>query len=320
MDTTSPMPAPAGAGAPPPVPRGQAPRLRWLRVVTALVIREMAAKFGRSAGGYFWALAEPLGGILLLSIAFSLALRSPPLGDNFMLFYMTGDRSPSACYGTMSKGVAGAVKSNKGLLNYPVVTALDAVVAKFVLNFLTIFLVAAALAAGIILGAGLHVNLDLGGDRGRLLRRRAARPRRRHAQLRALRPLPDLVERLGGADPAALHPVVGPLPLRERAGELPGDPVVEPARAYHRADARRLLRDLRSHLRLAALRASGSRSRSSWSGPICCAGTRACCSTSERSPSSRPPSPSSPRSGTPRRRSPRRSPRCGRRPAATGRC
>lgn len=180
MDTTSPMPAPARAGAPmpgpvratspipaparagaPPVPRGQAPRHRWLRVVTALAIREMASKFGRSAGGYFWALAEPLGGILLLSIAFSLALRAPPLGDSFMLFYMTGI-VPFSMFGTMSKGVAAAVKSSKGLLNYPVVTALDAVCAKFVLNFLTVFLVGAALAAGIILGAGLHVNLDLG--------------------------------------------------------------------------------------------------------------------------------------------------------------
>ena len=161
MDTISTVSAPPLAVASQPIPRGLTPRYRRLRVVAALVIREMSTKFGRSAGGYLWALAEPLGGILLLSIAFSLALRSPPLGDNFMLFYMTGV-IPFSMFGTMSKGVAGAVKSSKGLLNYPVVTALDAIFAKFVLNFLTIFLVGAALATGIIVGGGLHVNLDLG--------------------------------------------------------------------------------------------------------------------------------------------------------------
>jgi len=149
-----------GAGAPPLVPRGRTPSHRRLRVLGALVIREMSTKFGRSAGGYLWAFAEPLGGIALLSIAFSLALRSPPLGNNFMLFYMTGV-VPFSMYGTMAKGVSGAVKSSKGLLNYPVVTALDAVFAKFVLNFLTVFLIGAALSTAVIVGGGLHVNLDL---------------------------------------------------------------------------------------------------------------------------------------------------------------
>ena len=53
-----------------------------------------------------------------------------------MLFYATGIM-PFTMFNTMSEGVAGAVSSNRGLLTYPVVTALDAVFAKFVLNFLT---------------------------------------------------------------------------------------------------------------------------------------------------------------------------------------
>jgi capsular polysaccharide transport system permease protein len=141
-------------------PRGEPPRLRWLRVLAALVIREMAAKFGRSAGGYLWALAEPLGGILLLSVAFGLALRSPPLGTNFMLFYATGV-IPFYMFNVMSKQIAAAVRSNKGLLNYPVVTALDAVLAKFVLNFLTVALIGAVVMSATILWSGAQVNLDL---------------------------------------------------------------------------------------------------------------------------------------------------------------
>lgn len=146
--------------APPPPPKAGAPRFRRLRVLCALVIREMSAKFGRSVGGYLWALAEPLGGIILLSVAFSLALRSPPMGTNFMLFYATGI-IPFYMFNSMSKGVAGAVKTNKGLLNYPVVTVLDAVFAKFALNFMTVLLIATVLMTGIIVWARLHVNLDL---------------------------------------------------------------------------------------------------------------------------------------------------------------
>ena len=129
-------------------------------MLAALVIREMGAKFGRSAGGYLWALLEPLGGILLLSVVFSLALRTPPLGTSFMLFYATGI-VPFNMFKTMSSGVAGAVKSNKGLLNYPVVTALDAVFSKFALNFMTALLVAVVLMSGIIVFQHLQVSLDL---------------------------------------------------------------------------------------------------------------------------------------------------------------
>ena len=77
-----------------------------------------------------------------------------------MLFYATGI-VPFNMFKTMSSGVAGAVKSNKGLLNYPVVTALDAVFAKFALNFMTALLVAVVLMSGIIVFQHLQVSLDL---------------------------------------------------------------------------------------------------------------------------------------------------------------
>lgn len=146
---------------PAPPPRAGAPRLRWLRVIAALVVREMSATFGRSAGGYFWALAEPLGGIALLSLAFSLALNVPPLGTSFPLFYASG-MIPFSLFSNVSRGVAGAVRSNKGLLNYPVVTVLDAVFAKFVLAFMTMLVVAVLTFGGIILVTGVHVTLDPG--------------------------------------------------------------------------------------------------------------------------------------------------------------
>ena len=146
-----------------PLPRFRTGNPRWqrLRVITALVIREMGTQFGRAAGGYLWAIAQPLGGILLLAIAFSLAVRTPPLGTSFMLFYATGIM-PFTMFNTMARGVSQAVSSNRGLLNYPVVTLLDAVFAKIVLNAMTQLVVATVLFAGIILGTGLYVTLDLG--------------------------------------------------------------------------------------------------------------------------------------------------------------
>ena len=47
------------------------------RIVMALMLREMATTYGRSAGGYLWAILEPILGIALLSVIFSLALARP---------------------------------------------------------------------------------------------------------------------------------------------------------------------------------------------------------------------------------------------------
>jgi capsular polysaccharide transport system permease protein len=142
-------------------PLAATPRLRHLRVVAALMLREMDTRFGRAAGGYLWAVAQPLGTILLLSVAFSLMLRSPPMGTSFLLFYATGI-IPFNMYRAISTSVAGAVATNRGLLAYPVVSALDAVLAKFVLELCTATLVAAIVFGAVILFFELHVVLDLG--------------------------------------------------------------------------------------------------------------------------------------------------------------
>jgi capsular polysaccharide transport system permease protein len=148
--------------------RAGPPRLQRLRVIAALMVREMGTTYGRSAGGYIWAVAQPLGGIVLLAVAFSLALRTPPLGSSFMLFYATGI-VPFSLYGTLSSAVAGAVRSNKGLLTYPVVSALDAVFATFLLNLMTGVVTGVLLFAGIIVAFGLHVVFEPGAAVGATL-------------------------------------------------------------------------------------------------------------------------------------------------------
>ena len=100
-------------------------------MIAALVLRDMGTRNGRvgrrlSLGDR----SSRSAASLLLALAFSLALRSPPLGTSFILFYATGT-IPFRHYSAMASAVAGAISSNRGLLAYPVVNPLDAVFAKF---------------------------------------------------------------------------------------------------------------------------------------------------------------------------------------------
>ena len=99
-----------------------------------------------------------------------MALRSPPLGSNFMLFYATGV-IPFMHLQQLSRGVGGGDRvATAGCCSYPVVTALDAVLAKFVLDFMTMFVVALLLFRRDLLVFGLTSILDLGLSRSRASR------------------------------------------------------------------------------------------------------------------------------------------------------
>ena len=81
-----------GAAAP-AIPRAQPPRRRraaGARAVAALILREMATTYGRSPGGYLWALLDPIAGLLVMTLIFTVMVQSPPLGESFALFYATG--------------------------------------------------------------------------------------------------------------------------------------------------------------------------------------------------------------------------------------
>jgi hypothetical protein len=60
-----------------PAPNRRPRFLASFRTITALILREMATTYGRSPGGYLWAVLEPVAGVALLSLVFSLALRNP---------------------------------------------------------------------------------------------------------------------------------------------------------------------------------------------------------------------------------------------------
>ncbi len=125
-------------------------RFTSLRIIFALIMREMSTSYGRSSMGYLWAILEPVGAITLLSVVFSFAFSNPPLGVSFPLFYAAG-YLPFIYYTEVAANLAVAVRQNKPLLFYPRVTFVDALLARFILASLTHILVFYIVVAGILL-------------------------------------------------------------------------------------------------------------------------------------------------------------------------
>ncbi len=146
---------------PPARPRTPRRRFASLRAVIALMLREMSTTHGRSPGGYIWAVLEPIAGIALLSLVFSVAFRSPALGQSFPMFYATG-MLPFIMFSDISAKLAQSLNFSRPLLAYPTVTFLDALIARFVLNLITQLMVGYILFTGLILLFETRVAPNLG--------------------------------------------------------------------------------------------------------------------------------------------------------------
>lgn len=118
-----------------------------LRAIFALVMREMSTSYGRSPGGYLWAVLEPVAGIAFLSLAFSILMRTPPLGNSFVMFYATG-MLPYMMFNDVQNKVSQSLLYSRQLLSYPNVTFLDALLARFLLHVITGLLVSYVVLAG----------------------------------------------------------------------------------------------------------------------------------------------------------------------------
>jgi capsular polysaccharide transport system permease protein len=125
------------------------------RVLFALVMREMSTRFGRSAGGYLWAVLEPVAAVLMLTAIFSQISRHPPLGGDFALFFATGYMA-FHIYKDISDYVSNAISANKALLNFPRITIVDTILARFILQFFTSVFVAVVVLSTVHLNAGEH--------------------------------------------------------------------------------------------------------------------------------------------------------------------
>lgn len=123
--------------------------MRKLRVIHALMLREMITRYGISKLGYLWALLEPVAIIALLTLLFSQVTRGPALGTSFPLFFATGYVA-FHWFHDISTVVARSAWVNRPLFLFSVVTPLDTVIARFLLQVLTAISVGTVIMAGIL--------------------------------------------------------------------------------------------------------------------------------------------------------------------------
>lgn len=135
---------------------------RMVRTVSALILREIATTYGRSAGGYLWALADPILGVTLLTVIFQVVMgrSSPPIGGNFPLFYATGYVT-FQMYNDISNKMAASLRYSRPLLAYPAVTFVDALLARLILNTIMHVIVFTVLIAGIAVVFRLALVMDV---------------------------------------------------------------------------------------------------------------------------------------------------------------
>lgn len=130
-----------------------------LRAIGALMLREMATRYGRTPGGYLWAVLQPLGMIVVLAYAFALLQKSPALGSSFLLFKATGVLVLRALI-VLSSVTGHAMSFSRSLLLYPRVTWFDAVLARFGLNLLVQIGVMGLILGGILALEGVATFID----------------------------------------------------------------------------------------------------------------------------------------------------------------
>ena len=144
-------------------PKAAEPQLRFrgARAVAALVLREMTTTYGRSPGGYVWAILQPVAVLVVLTIAFSFLLRTPSLGNSFILFYASGYLI-LRMFQEVAGSVGAALSFNKALLAYPCVTFVDAIAARALLAAMTQVLVSIIIMCGIFLFEDIRLSMDFG--------------------------------------------------------------------------------------------------------------------------------------------------------------
>ncbi|HHX89214.1 MAG TPA: ABC transporter permease [Paracoccus sp.] len=142
-----------------PATRGTAQGYAPLRSIMALILREMATRFGSKPGGYIWAILQPLGLILMLAFAFSLLQRSPALGTSYILFKATG-LLVFQMFKQNSSVIAKSLSSASSLLEYPRIAWIDAILARFLLNIMIGLIVSWIILGGVIIYEDIRTILD----------------------------------------------------------------------------------------------------------------------------------------------------------------
>ncbi len=133
--------------------------VRSFRVFAALMLREMITRYGRSVGGYIWAVIEPAAVIGILTLVFTQFLDRPSYGESFLLFFSTG-YLPFYFFASVSAQVGSGLSVNRELLQLPMVKPLDVLMARFVLAILTLLVVSTIIFGIVAISARHRLFID----------------------------------------------------------------------------------------------------------------------------------------------------------------
>lgn len=137
----------------------RARKYKTARTIFALIMREMSTTYGKSPGGYAWAILEPVLALTILSSIFASFLKAPAIGDSFPLFYATG-YLPFMLFNDIANKTATALNQSRPLLRYPAVRFTDALIARAILHLLTHILVGYIVFFGMTIIFKLHISPD----------------------------------------------------------------------------------------------------------------------------------------------------------------
>lgn len=133
-----------------------------LRVLHALILRELKSRYGNRRLGFAWALIEPLLFMSVFVVGFQLIGRGAPSGIPVPLFFVAGF-SPFFMFRDLFSEISQGTRGQQSLLMFPQVTRMDLLVSKVIVNALVSISVFIILVLGLyFFGVSFRVEDPLG--------------------------------------------------------------------------------------------------------------------------------------------------------------
>ncbi len=130
------------------------------RVVTALILRETRTRFGRHKLGFLWAFIEPALYVVIFLTIRTFIRNDTPFGESIILFILTA-LLMLRVFIAISGGMMAAITANQALLAYPPVKPNDVIVARFLLEALTMLTIVFTFYIALWAATDLAVIVDI---------------------------------------------------------------------------------------------------------------------------------------------------------------
>ncbi|GEP01051.1 ABC transporter permease [Methylobacterium haplocladii] len=111
----------------------------YLRVLNALMLRDMRTRFAGSYWGYLVQVLWPVAHMFIIATAMAFRHVPPPFGDSTMVFAATG-AIPALAFQYISREIMKGIMQNKPLTYYPQVRTLDVMFSRVLVEIVSSFL------------------------------------------------------------------------------------------------------------------------------------------------------------------------------------